>query len=207
MLGTHSMMRDWEQDYLDNNTPWDKGKPAPPLIEWIEKNPGVLSGDILVPGCGLGHDVRALEEKTSGTTITGIDVSPTAIAQADAINKVGNERYLVADLFDLKHLAGSFDYVWEHTCFCAINPVLRDVYVLSVWEALAPGGNLLGVFYLNPYDEDHQPGGGPPHGTTKEELDQRFVKSNKFEIIEEYLPQRSYDGREGRELMLRMRRV
>ena len=47
---------DWEQNYRENNTPWDKGAPAPPLADWL--NGRALQGEILVPGCGAGHDAR-----------------------------------------------------------------------------------------------------------------------------------------------------
>jgi hypothetical protein len=50
---------DWEQRYETGDTPWEKGAPAPPLLEWLESR-GSIRGDILVPGCGSGHDVRAI---------------------------------------------------------------------------------------------------------------------------------------------------
>lgn len=64
---------------------------------------------------------------------------------------------LQRDIFDLvPDLAGQFDYVIEHTCFCAIDPSLRSAYAQLAAELLAPGGELLAVFFT------HSRGGGPP---------------------------------------------
>jgi len=93
----------------------------------------------------------------------------------------GCKSYLLADLFDLPDdCNASYDWIWEHTCFCAIDPGLRSEYVDAVWNCLKPGGTLLAVFYLDPYDEDHGPGQGPPHGSTVYELKTRFAHSGKL---------------------------
>ena len=75
-------MRDWEQCYRDGETPWDKGSPAPPLLELIERHGVELwgGGPVLVPGCGLGHNVRALA--ANGIPALGLDISPTAVEMA-----------------------------------------------------------------------------------------------------------------------------
>jgi hypothetical protein len=52
------MARDWNAAYEGGETPWDKGYASPPLIEFLNFQP--ISGRVLVPGCGAGHDVRAL---------------------------------------------------------------------------------------------------------------------------------------------------
>ena len=202
------MQPDWEQHYRDQFTPWDKGEPAPPLTEWLGIHPGVMTGRVLVPGCGMGHDVRAITAAETASEVVGLDISPTAIILAREFPAVGAERYKEGDLFDLPEgMLEAFDWVWEHTCFCAIDPELRDAYVRAVWTALRPSGQVLGVFYRDPYDDEHRPGGGPPHGCTLEELEERFVKSGRFEIVEHAEPTVAYEGRAGRELVVWMRRV
>ncbi|MEM7602059.1 MAG: methyltransferase domain-containing protein [Verrucomicrobiota bacterium] len=199
---------DWEDCYLNEHTPWDKGGAAPPLIEWINNNPDQFAGDILVPGSGKGHDGAALSNLTHAEQITGIDISPKAVELANSETRTERFHTELGDLFDLpvKYQA-AFDWVWEHTCFCAIEPEMRDLYVESVHRALKPSGQLLGVFYRDPYDEEHRPGQGPPHGTTVEELLKRFEESGKFEIVENYVPKASYDGRMGLEQVMRMKRL
>ena len=199
---------DWENHYLDNDTPWDKGTAAPPLLEWIKANPGIISGRVLIPGSGKGHDGVALAELTDATQVLGLDISPRAVELANLEN--GSDRFQseVGDLFDLPVVHQSaFNWVWEHTCFCAIDPEMRDAYVEAVHLALKPEGQLLAVFYRDPYDEEHRPGEGPPHGTSLEELVELFEGSGRFQILESYVPETSYEGREGLEQVMRLRPV
>ncbi len=202
------MTPDWEQLYIENQTPWEKGAPAPPLLEWLDNHPGKITGAVLVPGCGLGHDVRALAKHTDAEKIVGIDLSVTALEKAEEFDKRGAEEYHLADLFDLtpEHQS-AYDWIWEHTCFCAIDPERRGDYVEAVWHALKPGGTFLAVFFLDPYDEEHGPGQGPPHGTTIYELKARFANTGRFRIEDLYVPKCTYQGRENRETVMRMTRL
>jgi len=187
------MSTEWESRYQTGDTPWEKGAPSPGLAEYLENNPP-LDGEILVPGCGSGHDVRAISTPTN--EVTGLDIAPSAIKGAEAFPKTGRETYRLADLFNLPpDMRQSFDWVWEHTCFCAIDPSMRAAYVQSVAGALKPGGHLLAIFYLDPGDGDD----GPPYGVTTAQLDAFFQDS--FQLIRQWLPARAYPGREGREWM------
>ena len=144
----------------------------------------------------FGHDVRALA--ATAQEVVGIDLAPSAVAGARRFPNVGGERYETANLFALPNdLLGSFDWVWEHTCFCAIDKGMRPAYVEGVASALKPGGHLLAIFYLDP-GQDH-PDDGPPFGVSLAELDALF--GPRFELLREWLPARAYPGREGREWM------
>ncbi|MDD5200736.1 MAG: methyltransferase domain-containing protein [Terrimicrobiaceae bacterium] len=188
---------DWESRYLTGDTPWEKGAPAPPLVEWLSRNE--IRGHVLVPGCGSGHEVRELAR--AGAEPIGLDVAPSAINFADSQPRVGPERYRLADFFELPpELAEAFDWVFEHTCFCAIEPDRRVDYVTAALAALKPGGRLLAIFYLDPGNDEK----GPPYGVARDELDALFAKS--FEMLEEYVPTRAFPGREGRELVRLLRR-
>lgn len=198
---------DWDELYREGTTPWDKGRPAPPLLEWLGRHPGMISGSVLVPGCGLGHDARAIAALPEVSEVTGLDLSPTAVATAREFAAVGAEHFEQGNLFALppEHL-GRYDWIWEHTCFCAIDPGLRDAYVAAVHTALKPGSHLLGAFYFDPYDDEHPPGGGPPHGCSTGELAERFEKSGRFRILETTTPDSAFPGREGRERLVLMER-
>lgn len=200
------MEMDWENLYQEGITPWDKGLPSPPLVDWLGKNADFRADRILVPGCGRGHDVKEIARHCSDSAITGLDISPSALEYARKESVADNVTYLEDDLFRLPstEMAGSFHWVWEHTCYCAIEISLREAYVEAVHSLLAPGGEFLGIFYLDPYDDEHRPGGGPPHGTSEEDLVEKFEGSGRFRILERYVPDVSYPGREGLELMLRM---
>ena len=178
----------WDQAYQENFTPWDKGMPSPPLVEWFSKNK--FSGRVLVPGCGVGHDVAHLV--SLGIDAIGLDIAPTAIERAKARYPDLAERFVLGDLFEIKD---SFDAVVEHTCLCALPPEWRKKYRDAVVRLLKPGGLLIGIFFINP---EMDPGEtGPPFGISPEELDALF--STDFETIEDHLPAVAYPGREGRE--------
>jgi len=91
-----------------------------------------------------------------------------------------------------------FDWVFEHTLFCAIDPIQREAYARAVLRWLQPGGHFLAIHYLNPEHPD-----GPPWGVTRAELLQWF--SPGLELLDEWVP-RSYPNRAGRELMMHWRR-
>jgi methyl halide transferase len=193
------MPTDWEARYQTGDTPWEKGAPHPALVDFLKTQP--LDGKILVSGCGLGHDVRALARP--GNEVLGIDIAPSAIERARSFPAAAGEAYRLTDLFDLPaELRGAFDWVFEHTCFCAIDPSMRPAYVHAVAGALKPDGHLLAVFYLNPGvggDDD-----GPPFGVTTDELDALF--SPRFKLVREWAPAHTYPGREDRELMRLLKR-
>jgi methyl halide transferase len=191
---------DWAQRYRTGDTPWEKGAAAPPLLEWLERR-GPMHGSVLVPGCGLGHDVRAIAAASATSQVVGLDIAPSALDQARRFSPCGRETYQLGDLFDLAvELISRFEWVFEHTCFCVIEPRQRPEYVRALSRVLRPEGALLAIFFLNPWDPGEAPeGGGPPFGVTLEELDILFARS--FELVEESFPLTSYPGREGREIV------
>lgn len=184
---------DWDALYKRRETPWEKGKPHPELVDFLA-TAGPLAGEIFVPGCGSGHDVRALS--TMENHVVGIDLAKRAIAKATTCSPVGHEEYLLANLFDLpKKFDGKFDWVFEHTCFCAIDPARRQAYVDTIVRLLKPHGKLLAIFFINP-DHDEE---GPPYRVSAEELEGFF--GGNFIVEREWIPTRTHPGRERRELM------
>jgi SAM-dependent methyltransferase len=184
---------DWEDAYRRRETPWEKGKPHPALVDFLAEN-GPLSGEICVPGCGSGHDVRALS--TRQNHLFGIDLAPRAIAKAKLRPRIANEEYLLADLFALPaKFDHQFDWVFEHTCFCAIDPGRRNEYVATVVRLLKSGGRFLAIFFINP-DHDEE---GPPYRVSAAELEEFF--GAHFSVEREWVPKRTHPGREERELM------
>lgn len=180
---------DWEARYIAGDTPWDRGA-APPLAVFLRDHR--VTGQVLVPGCGTGHDVRLLA--AHGAQVIGLDLSETALAMARSHPSIAGERYEQGNLFALpEEWAGRFDWVVEHTCFCAIPPARRADYVAAVSRMLKPGGALLAVFFLDPGVDE-----GPPHGATREEITALF--DPEFELLEEWIPSSAFEGREGTEI-------
>lgn len=192
-------MKDWEKAYQEGITPWDKGCASPPIAEWLEKNS--LKGEGLVLGCGLGHDVRLLA--SYGYQVLGMDISQTAINKAMEIDNVNNESYKVADFLNLdKVYIQSFDWVVEHTFFCAINPDLRQDYVKNLVQLLRPEGYFLAVFFLKDGSDSNLE--GPPYKIEREAVEEYFGKD--FDLMESYIPETHYQCRpKGSEYLCWMR--
>lgn len=191
-------MTDWNQRYAEADTPWDKGAPSPPLEELLENlqsSKWFGRGPILVPGCGAGHDVRALAAHAKGEVV-GIDLAPLAIKKAESAAQHANENYELGSWFEFESTKyGQTAAIWEHTCFCAIDPTMRDTYVDTVRRLLEPGAYYFGVFFLETGSDN-----GPPWPSSLEELKKRFRKG--FKLIYQQLPTRYYEGREGKEVVL-----
>ncbi len=183
---------DWEARYQAQDTPWEKGEPSPGLVDFLATHPELPRGTVCVPGCGTGHDVRAWVK--AGFAATGFDLAPTAIRLSqERTRENGLSAQFERGDFLEDQPPRLFDWVFEHTLFCAIEPARRDDYVRAVTRWLKPGGNYLAVNYLIP-DQD-----GPPFGTTRAELWERL--SPHFNLLQEWVP-RSYPNRVGLELML-----
>ena len=84
--------RDWEALYLANETFWDHGEASPGLVDYLGANPRVSPGQALVPGCGRGHDARALAK--AGWSVAGLDIAPSSVPLAKSL---ADERGLSID--------------------------------------------------------------------------------------------------------------
>ena len=132
-------------------------------------------------------------------SVVGLDISPTAIAQARGLTTPSTSgrgvTFVEGDFFHLPaDLRNSFDWLVEHTCFCAIEPFQRPDYVLAAAAALRTGGKIFGIFYLHPDVES-----GPPFAASQEEISDLFDQD--FILVEEWVPSESFPGRENRELV------
>lgn len=180
----------WEQRYQAGDMPWEKGAPSPGLVDFVAAHSQLVRGTVAVPGCGTGHDVRAWA--SAGFQAHGFDIAPSAIRACEQKSAdLKNVQYRLLDfLRDAPPMR--FDWLFEHTLYCAIDPAERAAYAEAVPRWLKKDGQFLAVHYLIP-DTD-----GPPFGTTREEVVQRF--SPNFTLIEEWVP-RSYPNRTGLERM------
>jgi SAM-dependent methyltransferase len=196
-------MTDWIDCYQRGETPWEKGKPTPVLDEVLARHPEVFHGRVLVPGCGFGHDARWLA--AHGLTVTGADIAPPAIEGAQKMDQEKRVDFRLIDLFALPaDMQGAFDFVWEHTCLCALPLAMRSAYAQAVKSVLKTDGKVVGVFYMNP---DMDPGEeGPPFGISVEELEQLWRDAG-FEVVDSWVPEVGYEGRVGRERVLILRRL
>ncbi len=187
---------EWEERYRSGDMPWEKGSGSPGLVDFLRRHPELPRGSALVPGCGTGHDVMTWARH--GFRAAGLDLAPSAVRLSrERLREKGLEGEVRQGDFLRDDPWKRFDWIFEHTLFCAIDPTERDLYQAAVGRWLQPDGHLLAVHYMIGDRE------GPPFGCTQEELMTRFTPS--FDLLEGWVP-RSYPNRTGLELMLWWRR-
>lgn len=188
----------WEGRYQEGTARWDLGQPAPPFVDLLQSPAAPKPGRIAVLGSGNGHDALLFAEH--GFDVVGFDFAPSAIATATATAKDRGltAQFLQRDIFGLaEEFADAFDYVLEHTCFCAISPEQRSKYEKLVQAILRPGGELIGLFWA------HEREGGPPFGVSVTELKQQFEPD--FEVLSLILAANSVESRRNEEYLARLR--
>lgn len=188
----------WQQRYDEKRTGWDLGQPAPPFVSFLNSLDTIPPGRVAVLGCGRGYDAILFASK--GFQVVGFDFAPAAISEARKLAEKNNANidFLQRNIFELEpNFLGSFDYVVEHTCFCAISPSKRADYVQLVKNLLRPSGELIALFFT------HSRQGGPPFGVTVEEIKNYFC--NDFEFISLEPVNNSIAARQGEEHFGRFR--
>ena len=183
----------WEHRYQEGTTRWDLGKASPPLVSLLNSSDVSLkTGRVAVLGCGRGYDAMLFSDY--GFDVIGFDFAPLAIAEATTLAQANQNsaQFLQRDIFNLASgFPSYFDYVIEHTCFCAIDPNKRSDYVKLVRQILQPEGELIGIFFT------HSRSGGPPFGITTEAIKQYFEAD--FEILSLVPVTNSVPERQGEE--------
>jgi len=127
--------------------PWDAATPPAALVHLVESG-RVPPGRAVDFGCGGGNYSIYLARR--GFDITGVDISPTAVALARrrARRRRVRCRFLTADVAgDLAALAGPFDFAFDWELLHHLFPDQRARYVRNVWEKLAPGGAYLSLCF------------------------------------------------------------
>ena len=190
----------WDECYQKGEVIWDKGAPAPAMKQYLARH--TVRGRALVPGCGHGHEVALAVEH--GLDATGLDIAPTAVSEARALYPQLAERFVTGSLFDPpEEMRGAYDVVLEHTCMSGLHPTLRADYRRGIDLTLRRGGLLIGVWYINPAVDPGKE--GPPFPFSVADLTALFAEG--YEIVEDYMPDVAFPGREGRERVRVLRRM
>ena len=185
----------WENIYLENDTGWDL-KGVTPVFDSLSNV--LIKGKVCIVGCGRGYDAIMFAKK--GFDVTAVDFAPTPISE---LNKLAIEKSVTIttvqdDIFSLVgKYPDTFDYVIEQTCFCAIHPNRRKEYEIIVRTILKPGGKLVGLWF--PLDKSQEEG-GPPFGTTIDEV--KSIFNSGWKIEKEEFPSQSVEPRKGREKLI-----
>ena len=182
----------WEADYRLHTDGWDLGGPTSVLRRLAES--GLLQpGKMLVPCAGRGYDAR--EFARHGFEVTAVDFAETAVSEMRRLAEDKAPVEIVQhDMFAMPHvLDGTFDYVLEYTCFCAIDPRRRAEYADLVRRLLKPGG----LFIDLAFPLAQRPG-GPPFAVSEAEL-LRLFQQRGFKLQSREIPNDSAPHRQGAE--------
>jgi SAM-dependent methyltransferase len=158
-------------------------------------------GRILVPGCGTGYDLATLA--SAEREVVGLDISDEA---RDAFlerhgDLPGSVSYEVGDFFSYEPGEG-FDFVWDYTFFCALDPERRGAWSETMRRLVKPTGLLATLLF--PFEDPISPGEGPPWPINTDLV--RNLLEGSFESLEVTEMEETHPGREGRERLALWRR-
>lgn len=126
----------------DEPLPWDNPVPPPELVALVE------SGDLapcnaLDVGCGLGYYSIYLAQQ--GFTVTGIDISPTAVLQAQVNATVAgvSATFQALDVRQIATLNDRYGFVFEWGMLHFLMPEFREQYVGDLAKLVIPGGKYM----------------------------------------------------------------
>lgn len=163
------LMERWDSAYRHQGpAPWDIGRPADELQKVIASGK-VAKCRVVDLCCGSGTDAVYLAKQ--GFDVTGVDVSPTALAQArqKAQEAKVSVNWVLADILappDLK----PFDFVYDRACYHVVRQQSQGAYIETVKRLSHPGTSFL---LLSARKDDPLAEGG--WGVTEEELRADFL--------------------------------
>lgn len=191
---------DWRKTWRAGVTPWDAGTSPPALRRLVDRG-AVPSGRILVPGCGTGYDLATLAR--TDREVVGIDLSEDARKAFVAAHPElpGSVVYEVADFFSYAPARG-FDFVWDYTFFCALDPGQRTSWSQAMKRLVNPAGVLATLLF--PFEDAISETRGPPWPINTDMV--RSYVEDGFEEVETVDVQRTHPGREGKERLALWRR-
>lgn len=191
---------DWKAAWKTGTTPWDAGT-SPPALRGLLDRGHVPAGRVLVPGCGTGYDLAALAR--NDREVIGLDLSEHArdafvAAHSDLPGKVS---YEVGDFFSLEPGDG-FDFVWDYTFFCALDPEQRGPWSKTMKRLIKPEGLLATLLF--PFEDPISERQGPPWPINTGLV--RGLLGDAFDELEVLEMHETHPGREGREHLALWRR-
>lgn len=172
----------WDAAYADEGDPppWVIQDAQPEVVTLFRR--GLFSGRLLDSGCGTGE--HSLLAKENGLSVTGVDISPKAVAVArrKAAERAIDVEFLVASMLEpLPFEDRAFDTVLDSGVFHSFDGAEQSAYVDNLTRVTAPGGRLHLICF-----SEHQPGEGEwgPRRITQAEIRAAFAEGWAAEEIE-----------------------
>lgn len=160
---------DWDERYATDDLPWDTGRPDPHLVALIEGGT-IAPGRALEVGCGTG--TNALWLAARGFDVLGVDISPLAIAKANAKAKAradseaGRVRFAVLDFLTDAIESPPVDFVFDRGVLHVFDEAAaRAQFARQVCRVLATGGHW---FSLAGSTEGPERDQGPPRRSARD---------------------------------------
>jgi SAM-dependent methyltransferase len=128
-------------EYPEEGIPWDTKAPKGNVVAW--QIAGLVHGHVLDIGCGFGDNAIYLAQQ--GFTVTGLDISPTALITAERRAKDAgvNITFAVADAIKLDGYTDAFDTVIDNGMFHCLTDDGKCSYASALHRATRAGATLL----------------------------------------------------------------
>lgn len=183
----------WTQRYQNNETGWDIGYVSTPIKAYVDQLKDKKI-HILIPGAGNAYEAEYLW-KQGFKNVWVIDLSQAPLNNIQSrIPDFPAEQLIHGDFFEHEK---QYDLIIEQTFFCALNPTMRQEYVLAMHKRLKPKGKLVGLLFKVPLFDTH-----PPFGGNEQEYRKLFSEHFKIEVMQEAF--NSIPPRMGNELFVNM---
>ena len=175
----HAEKENWDRKYREHGMQWGESPSVlrGPACSWLsEYYPRGSTPRIVDLGCGYGRDSLVLAG-IPGTTVTGIDSSPSAIGiargRAEAAG-IPNIEFICCDFFEVRDIRA--DILYCCNIYHLLCPDERAGFCRLVDRILLPGG-LFFMSTLSVRDPEHFGKGEPVEG---EENTYVFPKENMY---------------------------
>jgi len=181
----------WENRYEEGTTGWDAGSITRPIKAYINQLEN-KDLSILTPGSGPSHEAEYIH-KTGFKNVHIIDVSQKVIDSfTSRYPQFPDSQIHIQNLFEHK---GKYDIIIEQTCFCALEPHLRDQYLAHIKNMLKSNGKFVGLLFQH---KKLSVDDGPPFGGNLPYYLDLFGKYFNIKTMEDCY--NSIKPREGKEL-------
>ncbi len=138
----------WKERWASHRTPWDLEGPHPnieTLMMRLRQEAGLISGTVLVPGCGHGHDGAFFARQDFQTK--GVDFVDDAIFAAKSLyDSVAGLSFAVADVLSGVE-SDTYDLIYDRAMLCALQPKNRRAYLHRMHDNLRQHGLFAGFIF------------------------------------------------------------